>query len=192
MELNVSQRSEAPVKRKSFSSNVTEFQRSHENKKLNFSSPTQPELLKLRSLLLMDKESLHTDLFVSRTSLLIERLTGSFWQNFSDVQPKNLYISPVSSPLPTGVVPLEPPQGEQVAPQVLFLQETFSPSYLISSLGVPFSTPTTDKISNKNHKKSTFQILFQRLTTLKRELMFFLMGSSSYLIVRLLLLVKKN
>ena len=37
--------------------------------------------------------------------------------------------------------------------QVLFFQETFLPSYLISSPGVPFSTPTTDKILNKNHKK---------------------------------------
>ena len=116
MELNVSQRSEAPVKRKLFSSNVTEFQQSHENENLNFSSPNQPELLKLHSNLLMDKESLHTDLFVSRTSLSIERSTGSFWRKFSDVRPKNPYISPVSNPLPTGVVPLEPPRAEQVAP----------------------------------------------------------------------------
>ena len=109
MESNVSQCSEAPVKRKLFSSNVTEFQQSHENKNLNFSSLTQPELLKLRSHLLMDKESLNTNLFVSRTSLSIERSTGIFWRKFLEAPHKNPYISPISSLLPTGVVPLEPP-----------------------------------------------------------------------------------
>ena len=112
VELNVLQHLETPAKRKLFSCNVTKFRPSHETGKLNFSSPPQPESLKLRSQLLMDKESLHTDLFVSRTSLSIERSTDSFRRNFSNVQLKNPYISPVSSPSPTGVVPLEPPRAE--------------------------------------------------------------------------------
>ena len=70
-----------------------------------------------------------------------------------NIQLKNPYISPVSSPSPTRVVPLELPQEEQVVPQVLFLQETFLPSYSISSPGVSFLTPTTDKISKENCKK---------------------------------------
>ena len=95
MELNVLQHSEAPVKRKLFSSNVTEFQRSHENENSNFSSPNQSELLKLCSKLLIDKKSLPTNLFVSRASLLIERLTGNFGENFWRFDPIILISHPL-------------------------------------------------------------------------------------------------
>ena len=85
VELNILQHSEAPVWRKLFSSNMTEFQQSHENENSNFSSLNQPELLKLHSKLLIDKENLSTNLFVSRASLLIERLTDRFWRKVLEV-----------------------------------------------------------------------------------------------------------
>ena len=69
-----------------------------------------------------------------------------------DGSPKNHSSLPAVSPLPTCMVLLELSQAEQVVPQVLFLQETFLPSYLISSPGVLLSTPMTDKILNKNCK----------------------------------------
>ena len=68
-----------------------------------------------------------------------------------------------------GVVLLEPPQEEKFAPQVLFLQETFLPSYLISSLGVSFLTLTMDKILNKNHRKADVSDLVSKIDNFEKR-----------------------
>ena len=95
VELNILQHLEAPVIRKSFSCNVTKFQQCHKNENLNFSSPPQPELLELSGKILVIKESLHTNLFVSRTSLMIERSTDRFWREFWMSHPRIVLACPL-------------------------------------------------------------------------------------------------